>query len=327
MKGKELQKLRRFVVCASLPPRLSSRPMGSDIVKAEAWIQRLESTGKFLVLRRFDGCPKYNEPGNGDDTCHAAALDLETTGLDQDTDAIIQMSVVRFTYSKRSGRICSVEDPLTYFEDPGRPIPPEITDLTGIADRDVAGERIDDAALTEWLSPVSLIIAHNAAFDRPFAERRIPALKDKWWACSMQDVPWKPAGMSSTKLEYLLIKRCNCFYGAHRADNDCRAVIHLLATPFDDGTLPMRLLLERARSRTLRLWAQGAPIELKDQLKARGYRWSPGQDGRRRSWYRDVLATEGDAEQQWLIENIFGGRKVSFPTDNFDARARYSHRV
>ena len=65
----------------------------------------------------------------------------------------------------------------------------------------MAGKYIE-TAVTEYLAPVSLIIAHNAPFDRPFAEARLPALKaNKWWACSMQDVHWKPAGMRSTTLE------------------------------------------------------------------------------------------------------------------------------
>lgn len=301
--------------------------MGSETEEMEAWIQRLEATGDFQVLRRLKACSRYAEPADGDEIRHAAALDLETTGLDYTSDVIIQISVVRFTFSRLSGRIFSVEEPLTYLEDPLRPIPPEITKLTRVTDADVAGKCIDDAAVTEYLAPVSLIIAHNAPFDRPYAEARLPVLKDKWWACSMHDVPWQSAGMSSTKLEYLLIKRCNCSYAAHRADNDCRAVIHLLATPFDDGRLPMQLLLERARSRTIRVWAKDAPIELKDQLKARGYHWNPGQNGRLKSWYRDLSPAEGDAEQQWLCEKIFGGRKVAVPVDTFDARARYSHRI
>ena len=47
-------------------------------------------------------------------------------------------------------------------------------------------------------------------------------------------------------------------------------------------------LLEQARKRTMRVWAEQAPFDLKDALKRRGYRWSDGTDGRPRSWYVDV---------------------------------------
>lgn len=133
--------------------------------------------------------------------------------------------------------------------------------------------------------------------------------------------------MSSAKLEYLLIKHCNCNYGAHRADNDCNALIHLLATPFADGSLPMSLLLESARSRTVRVSARGAAFEKKDLLKSRGYRWHAGSDGNEKHWYRDVREKEGDAEKQWLRDNVFGGIPVDPPTTIFTALDRYSHRV
>jgi DNA polymerase-3 subunit epsilon len=58
------------------------------------------------------------------------ALDLETTGLNPDKDAIIEVGAVKF----RDGEI--VEE-FTTLVNPGRPIPPEITMITGITDRDV----------------------------------------------------------------------------------------------------------------------------------------------------------------------------------------------
>mgnify|MGYP000847071886 CR=1 FL=1 len=60
------------------------------------------------------------------------ALDLETTGLDSERDAIIEVGAVKF-------RDDDVLDTFGTFVSPGRTIPPEITDLTGIRDEDVAG--------------------------------------------------------------------------------------------------------------------------------------------------------------------------------------------
>jgi len=45
--------------------------------------------------------------------------------------------------------------PASGLEEPGIPLPPEITRLTGITDKMVAGHRIDDAAvdgLLAWIS-------------------------------------------------------------------------------------------------------------------------------------------------------------------------------
>jgi DNA polymerase III subunit epsilon len=288
---------------------------------------RLDASPDYHVLRRFDPPRVYATPGPAEEPVRVAlSLDVETTGMDPRTDAIIQLSIVPFTYAPESGRIFEVRTPLTFFEDPGRPIPPEIVDLTGITDADVAGQRIDDDAVAACLASASLVIAHNAAFDRPFAERRLPAFRDKPWACSVRDVRWRQAGLSSSALEYLLMKRCRCFYGAHRADQDALAVVHLLAMPFEDGALPMRLLLDNARQATVRVWAEGSPIETKDLLKARRYRWNPGNDGRPRAWYLELPTADREAELDWLSANVYGGRRPKLRMDALDARQRYSDR-
>jgi DNA polymerase III subunit epsilon len=52
-------------------------------------------------------------------------------------------------------------------EDPGIPLDPKITKLTGLTSSDLAGQAIDEAAAVEILSSADIIVAHNAAFDRP----------------------------------------------------------------------------------------------------------------------------------------------------------------
>src|SRR5512136_469305 len=58
------------------------------------------------------------------------SLDLETTGLDPQRDAIIEIGAVKF----RGDEILDIFATLV---NPARSIPPKITDLTGIADQDV----------------------------------------------------------------------------------------------------------------------------------------------------------------------------------------------
>jgi DNA polymerase III subunit epsilon len=286
----------------------------------------LEATGDYKVLRRFQRVAAYNPP-DGAKTTTGLALDVETTGLSVAGDAIIQLAIVPFQFSSDSGRIYGVSDPITYLEDPGRPIPAEIVALTGITDQDVKGKRIDDAAVEAVVQSASLIIAHNAGFDRPFMERRLPLFKEKHWACSQQEVPWRSAGSRSGALEFLLIKRCGMFYGAHRADLDCLALIQLLATPLENGELPLALLLQSARRKSVRLWAEQAPIESKDALKTRRYRWNPGTDGRPKAWFKELGREDLDAELSWLGANVYGGRLPKLRQDPLDAKTRYSDRI
>lgn len=285
----------------------------------------LAQTGRFEVLRRFEPPGRYAAP-DGLRVLTALAVDVETTGLDPAHERIIQFSAVPFTYAPDLGRIYEVGPAATFFEDPGAPLPAHITDLTGITDAHVQGQRLDVDGINALAAGAALVVAHNAVFDRAFVERRLPVFQAKPWACSIADVGW-PAGVGSTKLEYLLYKHCGQFFAAHTAEADCLALIHLLATPFPDGALPMARLLASARQKTVRIWATGAPFEKKDLLKARHYLWSQGTDGRPKAWYRDLAERECAAELEWLCAQVYGGARDQWRLETFGAERRYSPRV
>jgi DNA polymerase III subunit epsilon len=290
----------------------------------EALAARLEATGGFRVLRRFDPPGRYHEP-DGSPSTTALVVDVETTGLDPTRDRIIEFSGIPFTFAKDSGRIFEVGAAVSYLQDPGRPIPAEVTQLTGITNEMVAGKQIDEAAVAEVAAGAALVIAHNAGFDRPFLERRLPLFRDKAWACSQREIPWKLLGVSSGALEFLLMKRCKLFFDGHRADIDCRALIHLLAEPLEGGELPLQLLLRSARRRSCRVWALDARIEFKDALKARRYSWNNGSDGRPKAWYKEMSEEEYEAEKAWLAETIYAGGS-GWRAELITATSRYSDR-
>lgn len=94
------------------------------------------------------------------------AFDLETTGLSADRDEIIEIGAARF----RRGEIVERYQTLV---NPGKPIPSEITHLTGIDDDDVV-----DAPRMRTLLPrlraffgESTIIGHNVGFDVGFMQK------------------------------------------------------------------------------------------------------------------------------------------------------------
>lgn len=55
----------------------------------------------------------------------------------------------------------------------------------------------------------------------------------------------------------------------------------------------------------IRIWAEGAPYDLKDQLRRRGYRWSDGSDGRPRSWWVEVDEAHAETEIAFLEGEIY----------------------
>jgi DNA polymerase-3 subunit epsilon len=250
-------------------------------------------------------------------------VDVETTGLDAQKDAIIELACVPFDYGREDGRIFAVQPPVSYFEDPGRPIPAQVTALTGITDEDVRGKRIDDEVIARIAGEASLIIAHNARFDRPFLERRLSCFAEKPWACSVNEIPWKRLGCSSSSLEFLLYKSCGEFFDAHRAADDCLAAIHVLATAARTGELPMRQLLDAARRDSYVIRATGSPIECKDMLKARGYRWKPSGDNAPGAWWIELDSEARDAELAWLSSNAYPSRTPTYRVERRTARDRY----
>lgn len=255
----------------------------------------------------------------------AAIVDIETTGTDPDREKIIELGVCLFEYSRHNGRIYKVLGSWEWFEDPSFLIPPEITRLTGITDGMVAGQSIDDGAVNDLLGRVVLVIAHNAAFDRRFLERRLPAFATKHWACSRSDINWKAEGIRSSALEFVA-HSLGFFHEGHRAASDCRATLHVLAQPLPrTGRLALQALLEKARTPTWRLWTRDSAIETKDMLKNRGYAWSPGEFGRPRCWYRDVSDADKAAEVAWLRASVLDPDQAVWAL-RITARDRYSDR-
>ncbi|CUW37151.1 conserved protein of unknown function（contain Ribonuclease H-like domain& len=168
----------------------------------EVMAAALEATGDYRVLRRLVPRQHITQP-DGSKARQGIFLDLETTGLDPVKDEIIEMAMVPFTYSL-DGRVFEVQAAFQSLRQPADPIPAEITKLTGITDEMVAGKNIDPDEVAAFMAPAALIIAHNAAFDRKFAERFCPSFSTKPWACSMSQVDWAAEGFEGTKLGYLL---------------------------------------------------------------------------------------------------------------------------
>ena len=285
-------------------------------------VAALTQSGRYRVVSRLERRSHYHLPA-GTSVLRGLYVDIETTGLDE-SDPIIQLAAVPFGFA-RDGRIFDVGGCEAWYEDPGVPIPEDVARLTGIRDEDVRGERIDDARVEALAADAALVIAHNAQFDRPRIERRLPAFAAKRWACSCHDVPWLEEGLQGAKLEWLAYK-CGMFYEAHRADADCLMGIHLLATSLPSGRLALDALLETARGRTARVWAVRSDRRTKDSLRRRGYRWNGDDDGRPVAWWRDVPEAQLDAESAWLAERVYGGSPRHL-VQLFDARHRHSARV
>jgi DNA polymerase-3 subunit epsilon len=121
----------------------------------EQMARSLVESGEYRVTSRLEPQAEYHPPDNSPKVV-AAVVDVETTGTNPDRDKIIELGICLFEYARQTGRIYKVLGSWEWFEDPGFPIPPEITTITGITDAMVASHSIDDAAVTDFLGRVVL---------------------------------------------------------------------------------------------------------------------------------------------------------------------------
>ena len=106
-------------------------------------------------------------PWHAPSTPTLVALDLETTGLDPARDSIIEIGAVKFKGDR-------VENEWSVLANPGRPLSPFITSLTGITDAMLAGAPPLGASLgtlTEFVGECDMV-GHNIKFDLGFLQKK-----------------------------------------------------------------------------------------------------------------------------------------------------------
>jgi DNA polymerase III epsilon subunit family exonuclease len=119
-------------------------------------------------------------------------VDVETTGWLADAAAITEIGAVRL----------AVDQPVREFSalvNPGMPIPPVITELTGITDDMVADAPAIGEVLPRFLefASGSVIVAHNAPFDLGFLTA----------ACAQNGIAWPPCAVIDTAVLARLVLR------------------------------------------------------------------------------------------------------------------------
>ena len=298
----------------------------------------IERDPRYRIARELAPRDDFNAP-TGAPTARGLILDVEATGLDRANDQIVELGVLSFEFEPATARILRVVEVLDELEDPGCPIPPAAIAVHGISDAMVKDRRISDNTVRRLANEASIIIAHNAEYDRAMVERRFDCFADRHWGCSAREVPWREHGFASNALGHLALAS-GLFFGAHRAVMDCRAVLEVLSRPLprpSDGK-PTRLanepvkpafawLLESSGRLEHKLWALQAPFDRKDHLKGRGYRWHSGDDGQPKAWALTIAAEPNRLQEElnWLRDQIYKA-PIRLRLDTLDARSRYTER-
>lgn len=104
-----------------------------------------------------------------------AVIDVETTGLDDQTDRIIEIAIIRFEHGE-------VVDSYGQLIDPGCEVPEEVTEITGISEEDLKGKpTFADVAQDIWerLQGVG-VVAYNLSFDKGFVAAELERVGLSW---------------------------------------------------------------------------------------------------------------------------------------------------
>ena len=175
------------------------------------------------------------------------ALDLETTGLDPKRDAITEAGAVRFRVTLDEAAVrAEVLDTWTSLVNPGRPIPIQIQQLTGISQEEVDraprfSQVRQDLARFVGSHPV---IGHNVAFDLGFLHSHdLPLSNPRLDTFELASI------LKPHATRYSLSKLGEAFGletgGAHRALHDALAVKDLFVALLDQAAqLPRAILQE-----------------------------------------------------------------------------------
>lgn len=290
-------------------------------------LQVLANDPNYKILKRVPENYPYNN-NLRDQVFTAAIIDLETMGLEPQIDEIIEIGILWFDFNNTDG-IVGIRNTYNALQEPSKPIPAEITKITGITNEDVAGQKIDWPTIADALAKTHMVICHNSQFDRNFLESQTPEdiqaiIKKMPFGCTLKDINWKDRDFESSKLDYLNFK-LGYFYDGHRALNDCFATFNLFIQEigsFDE-------LKDNVRKKETIIIAENAPFAKKDLLKNKKYRWSDGQSTLPKAWWTTISNDDLAAELEWLDSEIYGypGAAKALPKIEVTARQRYSIRA
>lgn len=292
-----------------------------DLIKPQSSVDSAD----WRLLRRLSLPERINDPQGGA-IKRALVIDVEATGLSTEEDDVTQLAMLPFDYEAQSGRIITVykSEAFEGLREPSVPISKEASQVTGITDEMVAGKTIDEDIVARTVGNADLIIAHNAAFDRPMVEKIWPCFEQKPWTCTFDTIDWLAEGFTAGKLDYLGTQ-FGWFYDGHRALADCEACLALLSQTLPKSGRPiMTVVREAALQKKFLIRAVDAPYDHRGTLKKRDYRWRGAELKNGKVWW--TITEDADAEIAWLQDAVYG-RHAEIPVYPVTALERYSQRM
>src|SRR4051812_9827799 len=195
-------------------------------------------------------------------------VDLETTGLTPTTARICEIGAVRV-------RQLELVDEFELLVDPGVPIGPAITAITGLRDADLRGAPHPAIAVRRFLefAADAVLVAHNARFDLSFLDRETERLTGARLAGPVVDTVGLARRLLAGRTPRAGLASLSQFFGTsaqpcHRALPDAQAtaeiLVQLIGLAQERGALTVADLVDLAAPRVRKIYAKrslafGAP--------------------------------------------------------------------
>jgi DNA polymerase III epsilon subunit family exonuclease len=195
-------------------------------------------------------------------------VDLETTGLRPGSSRICEIGAVRV-------RDLELEEDFELLVDPGTPIGPVISALTGLRDADLRGAPHPAIAVRRFLEFAgdAVLVAHNARFDLAFLDRETERLTGARLAGPVVDTVGLARRLLAGRTPRAGLASLSQFFGTaaqpcHRALPDAQAtaeiLIQLIGLAQERGAMTVADLVDLAAPRVRKVYAKrslafGAP--------------------------------------------------------------------
>jgi DNA polymerase III epsilon subunit family exonuclease len=195
-------------------------------------------------------------------------VDLETTGLTPSTARICEIGAVRV-------RELELEDEFETLVNPGVPLGPAISALTGLRDAQLRGQPPAAAAVRRFLAFAgdAVLVAHNARFDLAFLDRETERLTGARLAGPVVDTVGLARRLLVGRTPRAGLASLSQFFGTaarpcHRALPDAQAtaeiLLHLLGLAQERGARTVADLVDLAAPRVRKVYGKrvlafGAP--------------------------------------------------------------------
>lgn len=128
------------------------------------------------------------------DLIKALFIDSEYSGLNPETDEVIELALILLSFDPTGSLKSSVIDSYHGFQTPQKPLEEDVVEFYGAGYVDkLAGTVFDYKKIVSLFKEADLLVSHNAKFEQPFTEKHWgQAIADKSWICTYADVNWSP---------------------------------------------------------------------------------------------------------------------------------------